>query len=99
MINKKIVKTLRLTETEYNIIKEKIDSLGINFSDFSRQLMLDKKIKPSKYLDLVNQVARIGNNLNQIARKINTEKEIKNEVELLEELKKINDKLNLILEK
>lgn len=64
--------TFRLTEDEYNIIKDKVSESGISQQKFLLQMALEKEIIHIKeYQDLIFQIKKIGTNINQIARHCN----------------------------
>lgn len=64
--------TFRLTEDEYNTIKEKVSESGISQQKFLLQTALEKEIIHIKeYQDLIFQIKKIGVNINQIARHCN----------------------------
>ena len=64
--------TFRLTEDEYNIIKDKVTESGISQQKFLLQTALEKEIIHIKeYQDLIFQIKKIGVNINQIARHCN----------------------------
>lgn len=71
---KQIRKTIRLSDKEYLIIKEKIEKGNYsNFTEFALCSMLNKKPKRAKSInkEYLLELSRIGNNLNQVARKLN----------------------------
>lgn len=65
---------LKLTESDYNSVKEKAEVLGMTPTQYARELTLNGSIK-SRYtleqLDLIRKVAGMANNLNQIAKQAN----------------------------
>lgn len=71
--------TLRLTDTEYELITSRANEIGISRSDYIRKQLLDGKIimkyeivtDMPELQKLVTEFGRIGNNLNQIARFFN----------------------------
>jgi hypothetical protein len=65
---------LKLTESDYNSVKEKADKLGMTPTQYARELTLKNSIKSRftlKELDLMRKLAGMSNNLNQIARQAN----------------------------
>lgn len=69
---------VRCTEEEMEIIKRRAKLANLTLSQFVRQTVLDGKVtvvKPSskleKNFELVNQLKRIGNNVNQISKNMN----------------------------
>lgn len=66
--------TLWLNEDEKKKLDDNANKTGLSISSYIRGLILGYKPKelPSDNLyELLNQIRRIGNNLNQIARKAN----------------------------
>ncbi len=77
MKNKTI--SLRLTEEEYNKLKNTADELGYSVSELVRKKVLDnrEKLAPKQDLKLIAyELNRIGANLNQVAKYVNTHKAI-----------------------
>lgn len=69
--------TFRLTEDEYNTIKDKVSEAGISQQKFLLQTALEKEIIHIKeYQDLIFQIKKIGTNINQITRHCNEAKYI-----------------------
>ena len=65
----------RVTQSEYDVIKSKVEKSGLSMSEFARKTFLDKKIvsaPPADFPALIREVKRIGGNLNQLVRKLNT---------------------------
>lgn len=65
----------RVTQNEYNFIKNKADKSGLSMSDFARETLMNKKIvsaPPADFITFITEVRRIGSNLNQLIRKLNT---------------------------
>ena len=64
--------TFRLTEDEYNTVKNKVTESGISQQKFLLQMALGKEIIHIKeYQDLLFQIKKIGVNINQITRRCN----------------------------
>lgn len=70
---------LRLTDTEYDIIKEHAGYANLPLAEYARKQIMNKRVI-TKYeivadvpelKRLINEFGRIGNNLNQIARYFN----------------------------
>ena len=77
MKNKTI--SLRLTEEEYNRLKNTADELGYSVSELVRKKVLGNREKLAQRQDLkliAYELNRIGNNLNQIAKYVNTHRAI-----------------------
>ena len=67
---------LKLTEADFNSVKEKAEKLGMKPTVYAREMTLKGGIKSRftvEELDLMRKLAGIANNLNQIARKANQE--------------------------
>lgn len=67
---------LYVTALEALAIKKRAERAGLNLSDYCRQLVLtgqaQVRLTPAENA-LLNEAARLGNNLNQIAQKANAE--------------------------
>ena len=64
--------TFRLTEDEYNTVKDKVIESGLSQQKFLLQTALEKEIIHIKeYQDFIFQIKKIGININQIARRCN----------------------------
>jgi len=95
---------IRLTDDEYNLLKEKADKAGKTMSEFVRDYITKGKVN-SKCKDLPSLILhlnKIGNNINQIARNLNIAKKEGYLAEqdydlLLDELMQINNNLKAIL--
>lgn len=73
---KNIRKTLRLNEKQWEEVKAKMNSRGMNFSNFALFCMTKQckiNANPIKR-ELLTELARWGNNLNQATKHINTQK-------------------------
>ena len=68
--------TVSLTGLEKLAVVRRAEKAGLNLSDYGRQMVLSgqaqARLTPEENATL-NQVARLGNNLNQIAHKANTD--------------------------
>lgn len=65
---------IRLTDTEYEIVKDKAKYCGLNISDFIRKQITDGVVIKYESFDikeLANELNKIGVNINQIAKHIN----------------------------
>lgn len=64
--------TVLLTKLEKLALKKRAEKAGLNLSDYGRQMVLTGKaqarLTPTEN-ETLNQVAKLGNNLNQIAHK------------------------------
>ena len=69
--------TVRLSEQEQKTLLKKAGECGMKPSQYIRKLiteggMVDMSL-PEQRRDLINQIARIGNNVNQIAHRANAD--------------------------
>ena len=94
-MERQIKKTIRLTNQEFKKVEYFLNLENVNFSDFTRAKILNHKIKNLNELEKINQIKKIGNNINQIAKKLN-QNDFKNELNLLIQLKKISENLEKI---
>lgn len=65
---------LKLTAKDYNSVKQKAEKLGMNPTEYARELTLKGSIKSRftlEELDLMRKLASMANNMNQIARQAN----------------------------
>ena len=65
---------LKLTEADFNKLKEKAGKLGLKATQYAREMVLKGCVKSRftlEELDLMRRLAGIANNLNQIAKKAN----------------------------
>lgn len=65
---------LKLTEKDFNSVKEKADKLGMKATQYAREMTLKGGIKSRftlEELDLIRKLAGVANNLNQIAKQAN----------------------------
>lgn len=56
----------RVTQKEYEIIKNKVEQSGLSMSEFARKTFLDKKIvsaPPADFPTLIREIKRVGGNL------------------------------------
>lgn len=101
----KNIVSLKVTDTELEILDQHADTAGLSRSEYLRKLFLEKEIhvhyeivadmKVLRYL--LNEYGKIGSNLNQIARYFNTggerslamEDEIRHCISQLFELRKV----------
>ena len=78
-IRNKIVK-FRLSETEYNELKDKAKALNMTIASYVRQscdtckvnIILKPQTKNSDLTDLIYEIKKIGVNINQIAHRLNS---------------------------
>ena len=65
---------VRLNDIEYAKLLDDIERSNENISDYIRKLILGKEIKEKPdhdFLKILNQLSRIGVNINQIAHHVN----------------------------
>lgn len=68
---KDIRKTLRFSQSEFELVQQQLEKSNITFSDFARSAILKHKIKLPIERELLFEINKIGNNLNQIAKATN----------------------------
>ena len=95
---------IRLTDDEYNLLKQKAEQANKTMSEFIREYIVTGKVKSKcKQLpSLILHLSKIGNNINQIAKNLNIAKKEGYLAEqdydlLLDELMQINLNLKAIL--
>ena len=91
----------RVKEQQYEKLKKEAEKSNFKtVTSFCKNICINKKVKIFKdysiYKNLIKEINKIGNNINQIARYCNTAKEVDKNV--LEELKKINEQLQKMLQ-
>ncbi|MDY5812924.1 MAG: plasmid mobilization relaxosome protein MobC [Bacteroides sp.] len=83
--------TIRLTEEEFKSLQEKVKSLGITVSVYTRAAILGKAIHSKVDAQMVFELRKIGVNLNQIAKHFNTyspsDEEMKSYLGIINEIK------------
>ncbi|GHV15395.1 hypothetical protein FACS1894169_06630 [Bacteroidia bacterium] len=65
---------LKLTEVDFNAVKEKAGKLGMKPTQYAREMTLKGGIKSRftiEELDLIRKLSGMSNNLNQIAKQVN----------------------------
>ena len=67
-----IRKTLRFSTDEYAQIESQLTTLGVNFTNFAKNAIINHKITIPIQMDLIYELNRIGNNLNKIAKSMHT---------------------------
>lgn len=68
--------TVCLTKIEKLALSKRAEKAGLNLSDYGRQMILTGRVQArlsAQENETLNQVARLGNNLNQIAHKANAD--------------------------
>ena len=100
--------TVRLTETEYDIVRNDAASAGLSISNYCRKQVLKGsvsvqysiKANMEELTNITRQMFGIGNNLNQIAKYFHTGGSLTEHMQM--EISKVHRELNeirLILEK
>ena len=92
---KKIRKTIRFSETEWEQIEQKLTEHNLSFAEFARGAILNKKIKTKLTTDYIFQLQKIGNNLNQIAKNLNSKKSDIPSSEILKTLIEIQNDIKI----
>lgn len=65
---------LKLTEKDFNSVKQKAEKLGMKTTRYAREMVLKGSVKlrfSLEDLDLMRKLSGMANNLNQIARQAN----------------------------
>lgn len=65
---------LKLSEKDFNSVKEKAEKLGMKATQYTREMVLKGSVKlrfSLEDLDLMRKLAGMANNLNQITRQAN----------------------------
>ncbi|WP_170020756.1 plasmid mobilization relaxosome protein MobC [Campylobacter sp. RM16190] len=90
--------SLRLTDNEMNLLETNASLCGLNKSAFVRDVLLKAKPPIHKFdKAMVNQLSRVGSNLNQITKHVNTNKSIDSIV--LKRIIEISNSINSLLDK
>ncbi len=87
--------TIRLTEDQYEVLKNECKASQLSVSEYIRRLLLNRKIPvypiiihdEHEILEELYKINKLGNNLNQIARYFNSNGLMNNEV--YKELKEV----------
>ena len=88
---------LKLTEADFNKIREKAEKLGMKATLYVREMVLKGSVKSRftlEELDLMRKLAGIANNLNQIAKKANQAGYIMEAIEIMKIMTQIKRMLN-----
>ena len=65
---------LKLTESDFKIVKEKAEKLGMKVTQYAREMTLNGGVKSRvtvEELNLIRQLSGEANNLNQLAKRAN----------------------------
>ena len=90
--SKFIRKTLRFSPDEYAKVEAQLTTLGVNFTNFAKNAIINHKITIPIQMDLIYELNRIGNNLNQIAKSMHT-MDNKHKIPVLTQLVEIEKQL------
>lgn len=88
---------LKLTEADFNKIREKAGKLGMKATQYVREMVLKGSVKSRftlEELDLMRKLAGIANNLNQVAKKANQAGYIMEAIEIMKIMNQIKSILN-----
>ena len=93
--------TVRLSDRELAMLEFKADLCGMKMSQYIRELILEGETVDVSRLehrrDIINQIARVGNNINQVAHTANATKSV-SEYQIRILLKEMDEIKNLIEE-
>ena len=87
-----IRKSLRFSPSEYAKVEAQLTTLGVNFTNFAKNAIINHKITIPIQMDLIYELNRIGNNLNQIAKSMHT-MDNKHKITVLAQLVEIEKQL------
>ncbi len=101
-MNKDTSIKIRVTDDEYNAIKQRAKTADMNISKFIRTLALNGKIilYDTENIYRFNQLMRsIGTNINQVAMVANSEKSVfRNDIETIrKDVRKLSDEFHSIV--
>ena len=90
---------IRLSDEEYERLKDKADAVGVTVPAYLRELALRGRVRSPLIdregaLEIGRQIRAIGNNLNQLAKKANEGAAVVHLGEVLEEVHEIRRRLN-----
>jgi hypothetical protein len=93
--------TVRLSEGEREQVNKDAESNGLNPSEYVRELVLhggsvDKSLKIDRR-DLINQISRVGNNVNQLTHLANSERSVSDHA-IMQIVGYMKDIRNLLME-
>lgn len=90
--SKFIRKTLRFSSDEYAKVEVQLTTLGVNFTNFAKNAIINHKITIPIQMNLIYELNRIGNNLNQIAKSMH-KMDSKHKIPMLTQLVEIEKQL------
>lgn len=79
-----IRKSLRFSPDEYAKVEARLTTLGVNFTNFAKNAIINHRITIPIQMDLIYELNRIGNNLNQISKSIHSGEKIPVLIQLVE---------------
>lgn len=77
--NRSIRIDLRVTPSEYKIIKKNMEESGLSKSEYIRRAVLGETIvsaPPADFILLIREVKKVGNDLNEVTRKLNAQDKV-----------------------
>ena len=77
--NRSIQILIRVTPSEYKAIKKNTEKSGLSMSEFIRRSVLGETIvsaPPADFIVLIQEVKRIGNNVNQVSQKLKSQGQV-----------------------
>lgn len=96
---KKRIPNVYLSEKEYELMKKKIEASNLSASNYFRRMITDGIIivpDTKGKRELIEEINRIGVNINQIAKHVNTKRNLNKSDN--DDLKKYMDKIWSLLE-
>ena len=78
-MERKVKITVRLSDKEYNHLKNQSENAGLKMEPFIRKLIMQVDLHPrppDNISQLIREINPIGNNINQIARRVNNDDEV-----------------------
>ncbi|MEA2019023.1 MAG: hypothetical protein U9N59_11300, partial [Campylobacterota bacterium] len=69
-------KSIRFTEDEFAVVEKNMEFLDTDFSTYAKSIILDFKLKTKDYKKLLNEINKIGHNVNQLVHKAHTNQDI-----------------------
>lgn len=95
---------LYVTEDEYKVLQDKSDYVGMNISQFIRNIILDDNIKKLPVDEIIEaskainnykfEINKIGNNINQLVKVIHENNDLYFEEQMQEAMSKIESVMN-----
>lgn len=95
---------LYVTDDEYKVLQDKSDYVGMNISQFIRNIILDDNIKKLPVDEIIEtskainnykfEINKIGNNINQLVKVIHENNDLYFEEQIQEAMSKIESVMN-----